>query len=73
MAANDIKPYLSYLSNQQSNTIILIIILLIKSPINTDYSTLTEKIETNPKAPKYKFNDRIRITKHKIIIIKGYT
>ena len=73
MAANDIKPYLSYLSNQQSNTKILIIILLIKSPINTDYSTLTEKIETNPKAPKYKFNDRIRITKHKIIFIKGYT
>ena len=31
---------------------ILIIILLIKKPINADYSALTEKIETSRKAPK---------------------
>ena len=55
------------------NTIILFIILLIKKPINADYSALTEKIETNPKAPKFKVNDRVRITKYKNIFSKGYT
>ena len=28
---------------------------------NTDYSVLIEKIETNPKAPKFKVNNRVRI------------
>ena len=32
---------------------------------------MTEKIETNPKAPK--FNDIVRITKYKNIFSKGYT
>ena len=36
-----------------------------KKPINADYSASTEKIETNPKAPKSKINDRVRITKYK--------
>ena len=31
---------------------------------NADYSALTEKIETISQAPKFKANDRIRITKH---------
>ena len=43
-----------------------------KKPINADYSALTEKIETNPKAPKFKVNDRVRITKYKNIFSKGY-
>ena len=34
---------------------------------------MTEKIETNPKAPKFKVNDRVRITKYKNIFSKGYT
>ena len=37
------------------------------------YSALTEKIETNSKAPKFKVNDRVRITKYKNIFSKGYT
>ena len=41
-----------------------------KVPINTDYSAFTEKIETNPKAPKFKVNDRVRITKFKNILVK---
>ena len=49
------------------------IILLIKKPINTDYSTLTENIDSNSKAPKFKVNDRVRITKYKNIFSKGYT
>ena len=27
---------------------------------NIDYSALTKKIESNPKAPKFKVNDRLR-------------
>ena len=44
-----------------------------KKPINSNYSALTETIETNHKAPKYRVNDRIRITKCKNIFNKGYT
>ena len=33
-----------------------------KKPINADYSGLTEKIETNLEALKFKVNDRVRIT-----------
>ena len=44
-----------------------------KKPINLDYSTLTEKNETNSKAPKFKVNDRVRITKYKNIFSKTYT
>ena len=32
-----------------------------KNIINAPYSALTEKIETNPKVPKVKVNDRVRI------------
>ena len=38
-----------------------------KKPINDAYSTLTKKIETNPKASKFKVNDRVIITKYKNI------
>ena len=34
---------------------------------------MTEKTETNSKAPKFKVNDRVRITKYKNIFTKGYT
>ena len=44
-----------------------------KKAIDTDYSALTEKNETNLKATKFKVNDRVRITKHKKIFSKGYT
>ena len=33
---------------------------------------MTEKIETNSKAPKFKVNDRVRITKYKKIFSKNY-
>ena len=48
-------------------------ILLIKNPINTDYSALIEKNETNPEDPKFKVNDRVRITKYENIFSKSYT
>ena len=34
---------------------------------------MTEKIKTNYKAPKFKVNNRVRITKYKSIFSKGYT
>ena len=44
-----------------------------KKLINANYAALTEKIETNPKAPKFKVNDSVRITKYKNIFSKGST
>ena len=41
-----------------------------KKPINADYSALTEDIESNPIAPKFKVNGRVRITKYKNIFRK---
>ena len=52
------------------NTIIVILVLLAKNPIDADYSALTEKIESSHKAPK--IGDRVRITKSKNIFNKGY-
>ena len=34
---------------------------------------MTENIESNPKAPKFKVDDRVRITKYKNSFSKGYT
>ena len=73
MATNDSKYYLPYFNNlvdQCNNTYHHSIN---KKPINADCSALTEKIETNPKAPKYKVNYRVRVTKYKNIFRKGYT
>ena len=72
MTANDTKFYISYLENlveQYDNTYYHSIG---KKPINADYSALTEKNETNSKAPKFKVNDRVRTTKYKDIFSKGY-
>ena len=44
-----------------------------KKPLNADYSAFTEKTETNAKAPKFKINNRVRITKYKNMFSKGYT
>ena len=34
---------------------------------------MTENIVSNPKAPKFKVNDKVTITKYKIIFSKVYT
>ena len=72
MTANDNKSYLPYLNisklvNQQLHTIYTYNHSVNKKPINADYSPFIEKIGTNPKAPKFKVNDRVRITKYKNI------
>ena len=73
MTTNNSKSYLSYfnkLVDQYNNTYHHSVG---GKPINAYYSALTEKIESNLKAPKFKVNDRIRITKYKNIFSKGYT
>ena len=73
MRTNHGKSYLPFLNkfvDQYSNTHHYSIN---KKPINTDYSTPTGNIESNPKAPKFKGNDRVRITKYKNIFNKCYT
>ena len=73
MTANDNKPCLPNLNklvNQYKNSYHHSII---RKPINVDYSTFTEKIETNPKALKFKVNDRVKFTKCKNILSKDYT
>ena len=70
MTTNDSKPYLSYLNklvDQFNNSYHHSIN---KKPINSD---LSKKTETNLKAPKFKVNDRVRITKYKNILRKGYS
>ena len=73
MTANDSNSYLPYLNklvDQNNNTYHH---SNNKKPIGADYSVLTEKIETNPEAPKFKVNDRVGTTKYKNIFSKGYT
>ena len=73
MTANDSKsyfPYLNKLVDEYNNTYHHSIN---KKPITADYFAFTENIESNPKAPKFELNDRVRITKYKTIFSKGYT
>ena len=63
-------PYLNKLVHQNNNTTHHPIK---KKTIDADYSALTGKIETNPKVPKFKVNDRARITKYKNTFSKDYT
>ena len=63
MTPNENKSYLPYMNKlvgQYNNTYHHSIN---KNPINAAYSALTEKIETNSKAPKFRVNDRVRIIK----------
>ena len=62
-------PYLNKLVEEYNNTYRNSIN---EKPVNADYSALTENIESNPKAPKFKVNDRVRINKYKNIFSKGY-
>ena len=62
MTANDSKSYFNYLNkliDEYSNTYHRSVG---KKPIDADYSALTDKIESNCKAPKFKIDDRVRIT-----------
>ena len=67
MTANNNKSYLSYLNKLSiSYTIVVTIILLVKNLIMLNWLRNRDK----PKSPKFKFDDRVRITKHKKILVK---
>ena len=72
MACNDSKSYLPYLNklvHQYNNPYHHFVN---KKLIDAEYSALIKNIESNPKAPKFKVNDRVRITKYTNIFRKGY-
>ena len=62
MTANHSKSYLSYLIKLVDKYNNAFHQSINRKPINADYSALTEEIETNPEVPKFKVNDRVRIT-----------
>ena len=67
------KIYVKMTANtQQINTLILIILLLAKNLSLLIILILVKKLISNPKAPKLKVDDRIRITKFKNIFRKDY-
>ena len=66
MTANDSKSYFDYLDkliHEYNNTVYRF----------ADYFALTLKVGTNPKAPKFKVDDRVKNAKHKNIFSKGYS
>ena len=44
-----------------------------KKPIDTEFYALAKEIEPSHKAPKFKVGDRVRITKYRKFLSKGYT
>ena len=55
------------------NTIILIIIPLVKNLLMLTILLCLKKNESNSKTPKFKVNDRAKITKYKNVFSKGST
>ena len=70
LCKNGYLPYLNNLVDQYNNTYHH---STGRKRINADYSALTEKIEANSKATKFKVNNRVKITKYKNIFSKDYT
>ena len=73
MTANDSRSHLLYLNKTVDQCNNNYHHSINKKPIDANYSALTDKIETNSKAPKFKVNDSVRNTKYKNIFSKGYT
>ena len=67
MTANDSKSYHSYLNKLLNQYNITYHHSTIKKPLNTVSYALTENIESNPEAPKFKVTNIVRITKYEKI------
>ena len=72
MTANDRKSYLNYLNKLVDESINKYHRSIGKTPIDADYSALSEEIQTNPEASKFKVHNRVRIT-NKIIFLAKFT
>ena len=70
ITANDSKSYLPYLNKLVDQYIDTYYNSINKKPINADYSVLTENNESNPKAPKFNINDRVRYISIRIYLVK---
>ena len=74
MTANNKNSYLGYLNKLVDEYNNIYHHSIGKITADADYFALTEEIlNSNPKPPKLKVGDRVRITKHKNIFSKGYT
>ena len=71
MTATGSKPYLDYLNKLVDKYNNIFHLLVGKKPIHADYSALTEKIETNPKATKLKIGGSATISKCQNNFSKG--
>ena len=69
MSARASKGYLSYLNKLVDLYNSTYDHSIGKKPLNIHYSALIEKIDSNLKTPKFKVNDRVRITTFKNIFI----
>ena len=69
--ANDRKLYFRYLNKLIDEYNSSYHHSIVKKVIDADYSTLTEEIESNPKAPKFKVGNRVKITNYKPTLIIG--
>ena len=67
MTANDSKSYHSYLNKLVNQYNITYHHSTIKKPLNAVSYNLTENIESNPEAPKFKVANIVRITKYEKI------
>ena len=46
---------------------------MVKEPVDSDHFAFAERLETNPKVPKFKVGDKVKITNYKNIFSNGYT
>ena len=67
MTANDSKSYHSYLNKLVNQYNTAYHHSTIKKPLNAVSYALTENIESNPEAPKFKVTNIVRITKYEKI------
>ena len=73
MTANSKESYVSYLNKLIGEYINTYHLSIRKKSVNTDYSTLSEKIESSSKLAKFKVGYRARIAKYKQIFSRDYT
>ena len=70
MTANGRKSYISYLNKLVDQYNIAYYHAINKKTINASYSALTEKIEINPKDPKFKVNVEGELLSIRILLVK---
>ena len=73
MTPDDSNSYITYLNKLENGCNSNYQRFINNKLINADSSPLPEKFETNPKAPKFKVNDRVRITNFKNSLSKSCT